>query len=262
MPEADAPGRMALAREGKGTTTLYMMDRPWVDFDELRGKTDLVILPSGAVEVYGEHLPVGTDSIVVTAIAKRVGEQLGAPVLPTLPVGFSRSLDDFPGTLNISTSTFKSYLRDTAESVLRWGFTRVLFINSHRGNIGPIGEVAMELQRNQGVACAQVFWWDYVAALGKDIVTTGAHANGHAGEIGTSIMLYLAPELVVRERVKDHTPAGGARYPDILQYQGMKARSAVGCTGNPEAATAEKGEELVKRGVERIVAFVREEFGG
>lgn len=238
------------------------MDKPWVDFDELRRKTDLVILPSGAVEVYGEHLPVGTDSIVVTHIAKRVGDQLGAPVLPTLPVGFSRSLGDFPGTLNISTETLKSYLRDTAESVLPWGFKRLLFINSHRGNIGPIGEVAMELQQNQGVRCAQVFWWDYVAALGKDVVTTGAHANGHAGEIGTSIMMYLAPDLVVQERIKDHTPKSAARYADIIQYQGMKARSAVGTTGNPEAASAQKGEELVKRGVDRIVSFVKEEFGG
>ncbi|HET9016589.1 MAG TPA: creatininase family protein, partial [Thermomicrobiaceae bacterium] len=156
------------------------MNRPWVDFDDLRQRTDLVIIPTGAVEVYGPHLPTGTDTIVVTHIASRVGDALGAPVLPTLPVGFSRSLGDFPGTLTISTATLSAYVRETAESIIPWGARRILFINSHRGNIGPIGEVALELQARHGVRCAQVFWWDYAAALVKDIVETGPHANGHA----------------------------------------------------------------------------------
>lgn len=238
-----------------------MMERPWVDFDELRQQTDLLIIPTGAVEVYGRHLPVGTDTIVVTHIARKVGERLNAPVLPALPVGFSRSLGDFPGTLNISPATLTAYVLETVESVLAWGSTkRILFINSHRGNIGPIGEVALELQARHGVRCAQVFWWDYVAALVKDIVETGPHANGHASEIGTSIMLHLEPELVVRERIRDETPAGGVPFADIIQYKGMRARSESGAVGNPAAASAEKGAEMVKRGVDRIIAFVEQEF--
>lgn len=241
---------------------MEMMNRPWVDFDALRQATDLVIVPTGAVEVYGPHLPVGTDTIVVTHVARRVGEALRAPVLPTLPVGFSRSLGDFPGTLNISTATLQAYVRETAESVIRWGFKRVLFLNSHRGNVGPIGEVAMELQDRHGVRCAQVFWWDFVAPLVKDLCESGPHANGHAAEIGTSIMLYLEPDLVVRERIVDGTPRSGLPFADIAQYQGMRARSDTGLVGNATVGTAEKGAEMVKRGVDRIVAFVREEFGG
>jgi creatinine amidohydrolase len=241
---------------------MYMLEQPWVDFDALRQRTDLVIIPSGAVEVYGQHLPTGTDTIVVTHVARQVGERLGAPVLPTLPVGFSRSLGDFPGTLNISTATLSAYLRETAESVIAWGAKRILFINSHRGNVGPIGEVAMQLQDTYQVRCAQVFWWDYVAALVKDIVETGAHANGHASEIGTSIMLHLEPRFVVRDRIRDQTPTSAVPYADIIRYAGMRARSDSGVLGNPEVGTAEKGAEAVKRGVDRIVAFVREEFGG
>ncbi len=241
---------------------MYLLEHPWPDFDAIREKTDLVIVPSGAVEVYGTHLPVGTDTIVVTHVARQVGERLGAPVLPALPVGFSRSLGDFPGTLSISTPTLMAYLRETAESVVGWGFRRFLFINSHRGNIGPVGEVAMALQDVHGVRCAQVFWWDYVAALVKDVVETGAQANGHASEIGTSIMLHIAPELVVRDEIADHTPAGPLPYADIIQYKGMRPRSETGAVGDPSVATAEKGAEIVRRGVERIVAFVRDEFGG
>jgi creatinine amidohydrolase len=241
---------------------MYLMNLPWVDFDALRQRTDLVIIPTGAVEVYGQHLPAGTDTIVVTHIAQRVGDILDVPVLPALPVGYSRSLGDFPGTLNISTATLSAYVRETAESVIKWGTKRILFINSHRGNIGPIGEVALELQDQYGVRCAQVFWWDYVAALGKDILDTGPHANGHASEIGTSIMLHVAPDFVVRDRIKDQTPTSAPRFSDITQYQGMRARTDSGVMGNPEVATAEKGAELVKRGVDRIVEFVRAEFGG
>lgn len=239
---------------------MYMLEQPWSDFDAIREKTDLVIVPTGATEVYGTHLPVGTDTIVVTHIAKLVGAQLGAPVLPTLPVGFSRSLGDFPGTLTVSTATLTAYVRESVESVISWGFRRVLFINSHRGNIGPIGEVAMSLQSNHGVRCAQVFWWDYVAALVKDVVDTGAHANGHASEIGTSIMLHLEPDFVVRDRIADHTPTAAVPYADIIQYKGMHARSDTGVVGNPAVATAEKGAEIIRRGVDRIVAFVTDEF--
>lgn len=237
-----------------------MMEHPWVDFDARRQKTDLVIIPTGAVEVYGQHLPAGTDTIVVTDIAKLVGERLNAPVLPTLPVGFSRSLSDFPGTLSISTPTLMAYLQETAESVIAWGFKRVLFINSHRGNIGPIGEVAMDLQDTFDVRCAQVFWWDYVAGLSKDIVETSPHANGHASEIGTSIMLHLQPDLVVRDRIQDQTPIQPLPFTDIIQYKGMHARSDTGVVGNPESASAEKGVEMVKRGVDRIVEFVHSEL--
>ena len=73
---------------------MYMMENPWVDFDAIRQQQDLVIIPTGAVEVYGQHLPAGTDTIVITHVARLVGERLGAPVLPALPVGFSRSLGE------------------------------------------------------------------------------------------------------------------------------------------------------------------------
>ena len=241
---------------------MYMLEQPWVDFDAIRQEQDLVIIPTGAVEVYGQHLPAGTDTIVITHIARQVGERLGAPVLPALPVGFSRSLGDFPGTLNVSTPTLMAYARDCAESVIPWGFKRILFLNSHRGNIGPLGEVAMELQAAHEVTCAQVFWWDYVAALVTDIVDSVPHANGHASEIGTSIMLHLEPDFVVTERIQDQTPTSAVPYADIIQYKGMRARSDTGVVGNPAVASAEKGAEMVRRGVDRIVEFVRDEFGG
>ena len=236
------------------------MERPWCEFDEIRQHTDLVIVPLGAVEVYGLHLPTGTDTYVATHVARRVGEALNAAVLPTLPVGFSRSIADFPGTLNIMPATIVAYLREMLESVIPWGFRRILFINSHRGNVNPIDEVALDLQARFGVKCAQVFWWDYLAPLVKDLCETGPLANKHAAEIGTSIMLHLEPDLVVRDRIKDYTPTLTVPFADIGQYKGMRWRMPTGCGGNPEKATAEKGAQMTQIGVERILAFVHEQF--
>jgi creatinine amidohydrolase len=68
----------------------------WVDFDALRAETDLALIPLGAVEVYGPHLPLGADGIATTALAARVAERVPAFVAPLIPVGYSAALDDFP----------------------------------------------------------------------------------------------------------------------------------------------------------------------
>ena len=73
---------------------------------------------------------------------------------------------------------------------------------------------------------------------------SGPHANGHASEIGTSIMLHLEPEMVVRDRIVDQTPTSGVPYGDIIQYKGMRARSDTGVVGNPFVTRAHTGASL------------------
>lgn len=233
-------------------------NRPWVDFDAFRKQSDLAFIPAGAVEVYGPHLPMGTDTIVVTHVAHQVADQLNAVVLPALPVGFSRSLQGFPGTLNIAPSTVAAFLRESAESVIPWGVKRIVFFNNHRGNLGPVDEVSMDLQARHGVRCAQVFWWDFVAPLIKDIIP----GRGHGGEIATALMLHLEPDLVVRDRIKNPPKAQPVPYPDITRYNGGVDRLPHGVGGEPEAVNAEQGAEAMKRGVDRIVNFIKDEFGG
>jgi creatinine amidohydrolase len=79
-----------------------IMEVSWQAFDAKRKETDLAILPLGAVEVYGPHLPLGSDAIVAERVARLVAERTGGIVMPVVPVGYSRSLADFPGTLNVS----------------------------------------------------------------------------------------------------------------------------------------------------------------
>ena len=101
----------------------------WVDFDALRKETDLVLMPFGAVEVYGPHLPMGADGIATSALAERVAAEEPAFVAPLIPVGYSKALADFPGTLNVRPSSLTAYARDVAESYIGWGCKRILFSN-------------------------------------------------------------------------------------------------------------------------------------
>ncbi len=235
----------------------------WTDFDRRRQETDLAILVSGAVEVYGPHLPLGSDTIVAEAVARQVAERTGGVVLPAVPVGYSAALAEFPGTLSVPPEAFKAYLQGLAESIVGWGFKRLLFINSHRGNVPMISQIADELQAaHAGVKCAQVFWWDYAAALAADLLTSGPvpYANGHAGEVGTSTLLYVAPELVHTDRIERAPDAPANRFRDIIQYESYRARSPNGVVGDPTHASREKGEQIVERGVARIVEFVQTAF--
>jgi creatinine amidohydrolase len=81
------------------TTHVHHMN--WVDFDAMRDEIDTVLIPLGAVEVYGPHLPMGADGIATSALARLIAEEYPAFVAPLIPIGFSEALAEFPGTLSV-----------------------------------------------------------------------------------------------------------------------------------------------------------------
>jgi Uncharacterized protein, putative amidase len=99
----------------------------WKEIDAHRKGHQLVVIPSGAIEVYGPHLPVGSDSIVAEEVARRVAADLGAMCAPLIPVGFSADLMRFPGTLYVEPAAFTDYLSGVCKSLIRWGYTDLLF---------------------------------------------------------------------------------------------------------------------------------------
>src|SRR5699024_2329646 len=118
----------------------------WTEFDEMRKNTELVIIPSGAFEVYGPHLPLGTDTLVAEKIAELVADKTKAIIGPTLEVGDSNALHEFPGTVVIEPESFKAYMKDTIKSLQHWGMKNFLFMNTHAGNIPIIRQIMFELQ--------------------------------------------------------------------------------------------------------------------
>ncbi len=242
-----------------------MQKMTWLQFDRRRKETDLVIVPAGACEVYGPHLPMGSDSLVAEEVAYRVAQEVDAIVSPPITMGESFGLSEYPGTIVIGTESFKNYAEDVIQSLVHWGFKRFVFLDGHAGNVPILSRLAREHQLQDGIRCMQIDWWRFVQPLSVDILDEkGYMAHGHASECGTSIMLYLFPELVVKEEIGSHPPKSRKNYTewtDIIKYPSFyNLTDGSGSVGDSTAATAEKGEQIVRAAVDRITQYIKEEF--
>ncbi|MDO7881161.1 creatininase family protein [Salinibacterium soli] len=173
-------------------------------FDELtrealRERTgDLVVVPLGATEQHGEHLPVMTDAAIITHLAERAGEIAGERIdvliAPTVRVGISGHHVPFGGTLTVGSETFIRVLVDLVSALRTQGFSRSLFVNGHGGNDAAM-RVAVErlaVTATGGESTAALSYW----AFAGDAVGHRFPTPGHAGGFETSAMLALRPELV------------------------------------------------------------------
>ncbi|MBS7526330.1 creatininase family protein [Fusibacter paucivorans] len=239
-------------------------DMSWTEFDEYVKSSPLVIIPTGAVEVYGPHMPLGSDIIVVEEVAKRLSEATGALIAPSMSVGESRVLAKFPGTLTVDEAHFRGYLEDVCESLRSWGITKFLFITGHAGNVPMVSSIckAYKLSHPE-IKTAQIDWWRFVGANSGDALEhQGYMAHGHASECATSIMLHIRPELVNMDAaVKFEIPEDQAnQFPDILQYFTIDEKTKTGTVGDGTIATAEKGEKIIANCIKRLEAFVSDYY--
>jgi creatinine amidohydrolase len=207
-------------------------------------KVETAILPIGSIEQHGPHLPLGTDWIIAQELAKRVAEKLGSCyLLPALPFSCSQEHLEFPGTVSLKPSTLAQTIRDIVLSLYLHGIKKIIIISAHGGNwiIKPtIRELNLEY---------------------PDLKIIHSRPAGerrmdlHAGESETSRMLYIDEMLVRKERIVDNLPDATGEY---LDYVGMKPLSKDGNWGVASKASKEKGEELMRRSIERTVSYVKE----
>jgi len=213
----------------------------------------MVILPVASLEQHGPHLPVEVDSMLGETVALRAAAKIAARgqqavVLPVLWTGLSEHHMSFGGTVTLDVPTFAAVVAGVCRSVLRHGFRRIILLNAHGGNENALRTITDELTPKLGVPIVQfTYWYAAAAAIAKILETQGALM--HACEAETSMMLAVRPELVAMDRVgmakANSTPdvtdvVGGGVY----RWRAIGARSSSGVIGNPETATAEKGERL------------------
>ncbi len=169
----------------------------------------LLILPLGATEQHGPHLPVGTDSMLVEVIAERVAVALGAacPVVlgPTLPLGSSAHHLPFGGTLSLTTRSYYQVLMDIGRSVAAGGFRRMFFLNGHGGNHEIAQVSARDLSLELPLAAGAGSWWamayDALIEAGRPTIR---NVPGHAGGFETAALMAIARHLVREERPTRH----------------------------------------------------------
>lgn len=243
--------------------TYRIQEMSWTEFDARRKATDTVIIPTGAVEIYGPHLPMGSDSIVAEALAVRIAEKTGALVAPNIQMGESSMLMDYPGTLTLKKSTYEAAMDDLCTALISYGFKNLMFIDGHAGNVDTVNYLARRYQKDHGVKCGQIDWWRFAAANGNDIFELkGYMAHGHASECGTSVLLYLRPDLVDMSKATRVEPTSDAYqvFTDVIRYIPFNKKTPNAVIGDATLGSAEKGKALFEKCVERITAYMVHEF--
>lgn len=208
------------------------------DVEERRA--GVAILPVGSFEQHGPYLPLITDTVVACAIAEGIAAEYPVFCLPPLTVSCSHEHADFSGTVSISSRTLYAVLDDIAASLEGQGITRLVIVNGHGGNY-VIRNYAQEASA-RGLRTA-VFpgGRDWVRAREDAGISTTDHDDMHAGELETSILLHVAPELV---RAGNGSADHRADRPHLLTL-GMKEYTPTGVIGAPSLGTAEKGKAVV-----------------
>lgn len=219
-----------------------------------------VIIPTGACEIYGPQLPMGTDLLVAQKIAELIADHTGALIAPTIEAGESSALASFPCTFVMPRSILEDYLEFLVSTLIEDGARNFIFITGHAGNVDTISYI-IKKHLNEGIKACQIDWWRFTqgAHSAGFCDHKGAMAHGHASECGTSVMMYLYPELVDHDEMTCVEPKANA-YPDILQYGPFTEKSPNGTLGDATVATAEKGKAIVEACVERIINYLKSEF--
>lgn len=279
---ASAQATNPLWHEAKITN--YLPHMTWPEVQELRGRTDMVIIPIAAMEQHALHLPIGTDYLNGLERAKLIAQQAAVLVAPILLPGNSPYHMEFPGTITLSSQTIQQVYVEAAQSLIKHGFTRFLLLNSHGGNQIITRYIADRInQETEGIA---VELGDAAAPF-LTRTTTATQAprvfDRHGGVGETSTSLYIMPNLVNLEASKratltmpDHLTmmlpevvAGDPTATLVFLAEGLKAKSTgkgtsareitdTGTWGqrDPREATAEQGRRETDNYVQAAVRFI------
>jgi creatinine amidohydrolase len=227
----------------------------------------LVLLPIGAVEQHGPHLPLDTDSITAFAICGKAAElvqEFPILVLPPIWWGLSPYWMAFPGTLTLAPETLLALIADLAGSVAAHGFQRLIVVNGHGGNDGLIQAAAVKATVGR-LQVAAVSYWSLIRDVLQELSERDGGDIGHAGELETSIQLHLQPQSV---RLSEVTPR---QCLDLREYAAGQealpgnayvppnpgAESPHGVYGFAPAGTPDKGRRIVESAAARLAELAR-----
>jgi creatinine amidohydrolase len=224
----------------------------WPELAELRslGDCEVGLIPVGATEQHGPHLPTGTDTIIASALCDAVSANTGAPVLPPIPIACSYGHGtELPGTLSLSPELLAAVSRQYVEWAATSGLTRILFVNSHFGNAASLGIATDHLRLfRPDLQVGVVDWWSVDSEVARETVVEGDDVHAHRAE--TSLMLAIAPELVHLDRLQSADDPD--RTADLVFRYTAPALSTNGVTGRPSEATVELGNRLLSLTVAAI----------
>ena len=254
----------------QGSRLPYRYDHyTWPELKEVVPRQPVVIQSIGSVEQHGRHMPLDVDNFLVWEIceeaARRAPEEI--LLLPHLPYGYESHHMDFPGTIDILPQHLMDFVLDVTKSVAHHGFQRILLADGHGSNMPILDLAARRTILETDSLCACFIWTQLALATTSEL--RESHFPGgiaHAGEQETSVYLYLNGEAVQQDKAEADMSFPAARFywidgqsaspVNLVDYYSRNTR--FGVVGEPQKATAEKGQAWFEAAVSNLVKFVRE----
>ena len=251
----------------------FIAGMTWEEFRDNVNSGTVIVVPVGSTELEGTHLPLGVDTIMADGVAAKLAGEPGVLIGPTLPIGYSKWFNPFPGTISLEHDTLTRVFLEYCTCLINHGIKRIVFLNSHRGNNACIEVTARNLINEYDVRIGMLSIWKLANDLtaGSSLIKEGKFK--HAGEIMTSAIMALRPETVVTRKIMPDSvksPKGSAfdvknslgetSFQGSIQtvYQDIRDVTDTGIMGDPTAASAEKGETVLKLITDYAKSFLQE----
>ncbi len=230
---------------------MFTWENTWKDLED--NDVTVAVVPMGSTEQHGTNLPLCSDSISVEKVATAIAEELGAYLVPVMPIGESEEHLAFRGSISLSPDTMKAVIADITDSLVVTGFKVIVFISIHGGNdILWSGYLDTLEEKYNGV---KIFDAGLDPAWDQAFVVSGLPDAIHADECEASMIASLRPDLVGQHPTDGLTPEGG--YP-----KGMAFREAYpsGSIGEPSKASKRKGDQFWKTFIQLAIDGVKEQL--
>ncbi|HEX9443200.1 MAG TPA: creatininase family protein [Candidatus Binatia bacterium] len=239
---------------------MKLAELSWPEMQRLDRKNTVAVVPVGSMEQHGPHLPFQVDAFISSRLAEDLEKRLPDILLvPPVWTGVSAHHMDFPGSITVRAKVLIGLLHDICASLHHHGFRRIVVLNGHGGNRASLEVLGQELFAELGLSVNTLAYWDLVPDLVKSLKKIKSSGMGHSGELETSLMLYLAPQMVRRQDIPEGVLGIDEPGPTtgIKRYASMKEHSGPGVIGMPSAASPEIGEQLYQGALAALERAVR-----
>ena len=245
----------------------------WPEINDAVEMQKVCIVPCGAVEQHGPHLPLDVDLVCPTGVARGAGLTIPEKilVLPILAYGYTGHVMDFPGTINTNYTTFMEQVLDVTRSLAYHGFKKIILLNGHGSNMPNLDLASRRTNLETDAECCVIAWWNLLT-VDKKFLPSWRESKfpggcAHACELETSMYMFLDEENVRKDKIKsglisfneennpfswvDLFAAGPAT---VVSW--TSSYSDTGVLGDAEKATKEKGERACNEAVKQLCNFV------
>lgn len=250
--------------------TRFWAEMSWRDFAAADMRKVVAVLPVAAIEQHGPHLPVGVDMFInegyFARAVKRIPGDMPVLILPVQAIGKSNEHIEYPGTLTLSNETLVRAWTEIGESVARTGCRKLIFMNSHGGNVPVIDSVVRELRVRCSMLAVHAAW--HRLGYPPDLFSAVERAHGiHAGDAETSLMLAFRPKTVRMNEARNFVSSAIAIEQEFRQLRATQPigfgwmssdLNEFGAVGDAANATAAKGEACAENGADAFLDLLRD----